>query len=515
MATLNAIEQWDVEADVVVAGAGLAGCVTAIEAHDVDGDAEVLLLDKMSERMHGGASRCAAQYLYCPPPEAVDDLCAYQRALNEPFAIPEDVLHAWAEAVTTNRDWIATLAQAAGLELLHRFDRPADFPHLPGAACVEAVYSVGLEGESGVWRAARAGVEQRGMQVLCDAPVVDLVQDGDTLEVLGVLARQGGRTIAVRARRGVVLCVGSFAANFEMQQQYAGHPAMYTMGCPGNTGDGIKLLQKAGAELWHLRGPGEVGGICPAVKVPEFPAAFFRHHIQSSSWIDVAADSCRFYDETADYEATHFKLFRHGHWHDIPLPTVLPVHMVMDERTRAGSQLCLDFAGWNAVAEGYKWSLDNTVEIERGWVQRADTIGELATLVGREPAALEETVARYNAACAAKRDDEYGRAPERLEPIAEPPFYAVEIVPGIGQATAGAVRDRHAQVVGQDGVPIPRLYEAGELGSTLANLYQNGSFLTEAIAFGRIAGRTVVQETPWSITSGPSQTSTTTAGRNT
>ena len=49
-------------------------------------------------------------------------------------------------------------------------------------------------------------------------------------------------------------------------------------------------------------------------------------------------------------------------------------------------------------------------------------------------------------------------------------------------------------MLGHDGRPIPRLYEAGELGSTLANLYQNGSYLTEAIAFGRIAGRNAAQE---------------------
>ena len=31
----------------------------------------------------------------------------------------------------------------------------------------------------------------------------------------------------------------------------------------------------------------------------------------------------------------------------------------------------------------------------------------------------------------------------------------------------------------------------------MANLYQNGSFLTEAIAFGRIAGANAVAERSW------------------
>lgn len=497
MSTLAAIDRWDVEADVVIVGAGLAGCVAAVEAYDVGRDVEVVILEKMSEGVHGGSSRCAGQYLYCPPADAVDDLCDYQRALNLPKAIPEPVLRAWAEAVTTNREWIAGMARAVGRELVHRFDRPPDFPDLPGASCVEEVFSIGVEAQSGVWRTFRENVDRRGISVLCGSPAYDLVQDGDSFEVFGVLASRGGQRLAVRARRGVVMCLGSFAANLEMQQEYAGYPEMYSMGCPGNTGDGIKMLQKAGAELWHVRNPGMVGGIYPAVKVPEFPSAFFRGLLEASSWIDIAADHRRFFNEADDYEATHFKVFRHGHWLDPPLPDVLPVHMIFDERTRLAGPLCLDWAGWNAIAEGYKWSADNSAEIERGWIVRADAIGDLAARIGRDPGAVQTTVDHYNACCAAGRDPDHGRAPERLEPISQPPFYAVEIVPGIGQATAGAKRDERARVVGQSGVPIPRLYEAGELGSTMANLYQNGSLLTEAIAFGRIAGRNVVAQRPW------------------
>jgi succinate dehydrogenase/fumarate reductase flavoprotein subunit len=52
-------------------------------------------------------------------------------------------------------------------------------------------------------------------------------------------------------------------------------------------------------------------------------------------------------------------------------------------------------------------------------------------------------------------------------------------------------------VLDHAGTPIPRLYEAGELGSTFGNLYQNGSFLTECIVFGRIAARNAIAEVPW------------------
>ena len=85
-----------------------------------------------------------------------------------------------------------------------------------------------------------------------------------------------------------------------------------------------------------------------------------------------------------------------------------------------------------------------------------------------------------------------------MSPIEGPPFYAIEVIVGIAQTLGGGQRNSRAQVVGHDGNPIPRLYEAGELGSTMANLIQTGAFLTECVAFGRIAGRQVVEEKSWS-----------------
>jgi len=63
--------------------------------------------------------------------------------------------------------------------------------------------------------------------------------------------------------------------------------------------------------------------------------------------------------------------------------------------------------------------------------------------------------------------------------------------------TGGGRRDKEARVLDVDGNPIPRLYEAGECGSTLANIYQNGSFLTECVVFGRIAAKNATAEKPW------------------
>ena len=72
------------------------------------------------------------------------------------------------------------------------------------------------------------------------------------------------------------------------------------------------------------------------------------------------------------------------------------------------------------------------------------------------------------------------------------PFYAVEITPTLVATTGGAKRNTKSQVLDWNDEVIPNLYEAGELGSYVSNLYQNGVFLSEAIASGRAAAQTAL-----------------------
>jgi len=64
-------------------------------------------------------------------------------------------------------------------------------------------------------------------------------------------------------------------------------------------------------------------------------------------------------------------------------------------------------------------------------------------------------------------------------------------------AAGGAKRNIESEVIAHDGRAIPRLYEAGELGSMFSNLYQNGSYLTECMISGRAAGRNGARQPAW------------------
>jgi succinate dehydrogenase/fumarate reductase flavoprotein subunit len=321
------------------------------------------------------------------------------------------------------------------------------------------------------------------------------------------VAVRAGREIAIEARRGTIVCTGGYENNLAMQRDYCGRDRVYTLGTPANTGDGVTMLQRVGADLWHMRNSTNTGGLWPAMKFPEYDAAFLRNDsIRSDSWIEIGADSRRFNDETAEYGRTHATQKAHGRWTDLAHGSTLPVHMVFDEATRRHDCLVTPFplppstpdelTTWNFVVEGYRWSSDNSAEIDRGWIIRADSIRELADRIGRDPDTVEATVNEFNKACADGYDPVFNRNPARLSPLTIPPFYAVELVPAVIFTTGGGRRNADTQVLAHDGRPIPRLYEAGQLGCTFANLYQNGASLAECIVFGRIAGTKAARAGP-------------------
>ena len=188
----------------------------------------------------------------------------------------------------------------------------------------------------------------------------------------------------------------------------------------------------------------------------------------------------------------------HGGKIDAPHYLCLPVHLIFDENTRKAGPIVTTWMGWGSVVQKYKWSDDNSVEVEKGWITKADTIRELATKLGKDPDAVEAEVKKYNEYCKMGKDPDFDRDPSTMQPIETPPFYGIGIWPSVVTTTGGGRRNKEAKVLDPKGNTIPRLYESGELGSILANLYQNGSFLTEAILFSRIAVKNAAAEKPWS-----------------
>lgn len=110
---------------------------------------------------------------------------------------------------------------------------------------------------------------------------------------------------------------------------------------------------------------------------------------------------------------------------------------------------------------------------------------------GYPGAAIEESIRCLNDVLAGGEPTDPVREFDR-DPLLEPPYYVMEVVPGITFAYAGLLVDAGARVLDADGNPIPGLLAAGaDAGGTFSREYGGG--LANAIVFGLAAAKTALQ----------------------
>jgi succinate dehydrogenase/fumarate reductase flavoprotein subunit len=406
-------------------------------------------------------------------------------------------MNVWADEMGRNNEWLTSLG---GDPQEHQHPPVGiEFPDLPGADCVHKFHDGPTYGYSYTWKLFERLVKQRPIRILYETPAAALIQDDTSKAILGVRAMRDGKPVMVKARRGVVLTCGGFENNQEMIRNYLpGVPYCYTSGSPYNEGDGITMAMSVGADLWHMN---NYAGPSMALKVPEVRTTFSMQALHYSKemaggMIVVGPDGRRFTDEK--FKTRHGKVPVNGRW--LPLSTPCPMYMVFDHTMFCAGPLYDSHPshGWTQIIEKYDWSSDNKAELAKGWIKSAESISALAEVIGVEPAVLKDSVSRWNHACEAGRDDEFGRR-LMISPIAEGPFYAIELSPSMLNTQGGPRRNEKGQIVRPDGTPIPRLYSAGELGSIYSYLYQGTGNIGECLAFGRISGRNAAGEAPLNI----------------
>lgn len=489
--------QWDEEADVVVVGLGGAGGSTAVAAHDAG--AKVLVIEKASESESGGNTRVSGNLIFNPEP--ADKAITYMKAMAADFPIPDDMLKVWAEEMGKNVEWVKSIGGEPIMpKPQSRFCAP-EYPELPGAECAKTYFaSPGSWGQGRLYEVLMKAVATRNIKVRHQTPARELIQNPQTKEILGVVAASGGKPVNIKARKGVVLTCGGFENNPEMMRDFLNLPQCTARGTPHNTGDGIKMVQRVGAALWHL---GACAGAGLAFKIPGTNTAVDLRtaHIiagQESGlgYIYVDGDGKRFVDELI--RAAHGYVRLNSKWQLFPTP--LPAYLVFDETCRMSGAMSAPVTAvstWAGTILKVRWSKDNSEEIAKGWIVKAGSLAELAAKISVPVENLQATVAKYNQSCAAGVDQEFGRKKENLIALNKPPFYAMRMFPAILNTQGGPRRNPQAQIVDPDGQPIPRLYSAGEFGSMYSFLYNGGGNIGECLAFGRIAGRNAAALKAW------------------
>ena len=490
--------------DVAVVGCGYAGAMAAIAAHDAG--AEVLVVEKMSDP--GGISICSAGGLRIA--EDADEALAYLKATNA-GTTPDDVLRRLAQGMVGLPARLDALAEGIPAELGRRAS-PANYP-LPGYETFGFVYVDALAGfdEAQRWphvqgspqgahlfRIMEMNLERRGIEVRCRMAAQRLlVERGGP--VVG-LRTDGGQT--VRTRRAVILACGGFEGDSAMQRQYWEAMPVLSAAFRGNTGDGIRMAQAAGADLWHMwHYHGSYGFRHPD---PAYPFAIRTKRVPDWRPGESPPPDVRMPWILLDKEARRFANEYHPYLQDTGARSLgrlrpehqdfaaIPAWLIADENGRALYPFGRPTHNERGVR--YEWSDDNRREIGLGILRQADSLAALAAGTGLPADCLTESIERWNAACATGHDADFARPSTTMLPIRRPPFCYGRVWPVVSNTQGGPVHDAEQRVLDPFGAPIPRLYAAGELGSVFGHLYMSGGNLAECFIGGEIAGCNAAHE---------------------
>ena len=293
----------------------------------------------------------------------------------------------------------------------------------------------------------------------------------ETGAACGIVATgETGNTITINAN-SVVVATGGFSKNVELRMAYDSIWGMLdekvlSTNHEGATGDGVKMLQKLQADFIQMGniqllplGDPQTGSLSGNIE----------HGVDSRIFVNKSGlrygdEGGRRDDMTRDLFAQEDNLM----W------------IVMDSDTYpTGDEL-------NNFGE-----TANQL-VEAGRAVKADTLDELAALMGVDAENLKATIAEYNEYCigGAKEGqaDQFGRTLFGA-PIDNGPFYAGARVPTVHHTMGGVRIDTLCRVYNESGEIIENLYAAGEVtGGIHGTNRLGGNALTDTIVFGRIAG---------------------------
>ncbi len=511
--------RWDQECDVLVVGYGYAGAVAALEARQAGAD--VLLIEKMPDPggisiTSGGNVRIVAD---------PDEGLAYLRATSG-GTTPDDVLRALAVGMQQMPAYFHKLCRINGATVDERqADGNYPFPgtktwgyvsikQIPGfqpAQCYPSVSSyVPIHRAAGVrlFKVIEDNIRASKIPVLLSTPAKRLIVEHR--EIRGVEAERDGKPISIKARRAVILACGGFEASPELQRQFWQEKPVLNAAFAGNTGDGIRMAQQAGAALWHMwhyhgvygfkhPDPAYPFGLRPK-RLPDWiPGEAARADVKVP-WIIVDRAGRRYMNEYQPYtQDTTWRAMAAFDGLTMSYPRI-PSTMIMDEPGRGAYPIVSPT--FNDRRLKFTWNDETLRALEARILHRADSLAELAALMKVDQQVLAATLSEWNQACEQNEDPVHHRPPTSMVKIATPPFYCAEVWPVCSNTHGGPVHDAEQRVLDPFGQPIARLYAAGELGGVFGHLYISGGNLAECFVGGWTAGRNAARLPSWEMGAG-------------
>ena len=435
--------------DVLVIGAGGSGFISALTAQE--NGAKVILVEKMP--IPGGNSQLAAGGMnaagttYQKEQNIQDDAeTMFQDTMKGGKNISNpDLVHVLANNSADSIAWLTSIGAKLNAVNFGGGATNKRF-HAPMGGAAVGSYLVNIYKDT---------ADKSNLDVRVNSPAVRLLVDDKGAVYGAVIDGQHKGLYEIHAK-SVILTSGGFSANADRVTSYKpNYKGMTTSNQPGATGDGLDLAKEANASFVDM----DQIQIHPSIAVGS--STLITEAVRGVGAIMVNHEGNRFFDELSTRDKVSAAILEQKGQ---------TAYLILDDNIRKSLK----------QIEGY---------FHLNLAKEAATLDELAKLINVPAENLKATVEEYNKAVDTKQD-KYGKKPDTLEKkVLTGPFVAIEIAPGIHYTMGGVQINTDAQVIDNNGKPIPNFYAAGEVtGGVHGANRLGGNSISETVTFGRIAG---------------------------
>lgn len=442
----------DMEADIVVVGAGFAGLSASLSA--AESGAKVILVEKQA--VVGGSGLLTGAGIYAAETDVVP---ASVETLDEMYDHILEMINdgGSSENVDTERirhlvdespkliEWLESLGMefsATDVGILNAK------PHYHGLA----------DGSMGAGQVKimSDACEAAGVQILLETKCVALNQQDGAMT--GITVEQDGASFQINAKAVVIAC-GGYGQNQEMMMRLMPQ-SLFSVTCTnaGATGEVLDMAHQLGA-AWYPRqfmltcgltsdfASGLGGVAAPGCIVDQNGKRLVNEHVMWQLNSEVIADAAN-----------------------------APFYAIYDSASMASAVPVFEAA----------------VEAGSPYIEKADTLEELAKKCGiQDTDTFVNTVNTYSSVKGTDEPDpEFGTPNDRIIFVTDPPFYAVLMFP-LNAGTMGGIQTQTTgEVLDYNGDVITGLYACGEAsnGAIYDRGYISGTSILNAYVAGRDAG---------------------------
>lgn len=471
------------EVDVVVAGTGIGGLMCSMIVAEQDPDAKVLVVE--ARGFCGGGTNYAEQNDL--PLPGVDWDTALQdgdKIATDSHFLMDGRLFAWKEYEQGKN--------SAWLYLKHNLvlasDRHPLYEGGNGAKTIQRLVDMIDSDET-----------YKNVEIRLNTRATALILEDDRT-CTGVQVKADDQYTDVSAK-AVVLFTGGMSNNLDLLQNYTNQDVC-KLECEdqGHFGDGHLMAEQTAhgvcktialsSMMGFVPGTGKTSNLSAAVSVNPYccfvnqdGVRFTHEDVEYSLPVEMGSSA-------PNYQVNYSKLVEsQGRVFSIVGQNILDLIASGEIDHKGGFYGGTD--EWNPLGE-----LEESIAAGNTAVAKADSIEELADLIGVPQDNLVETVERYEQDCEAGAGDTVFLKPaEHMVALGDAPYYAFELKSFLVNTNNGIRINEKCQVVDARYSPVSGLYAGGIAVSGFNDdIYSTGRCQSVSIWSGSKAARTIVEE---------------------